>query len=464
MQQTILVVDDEKAIRNGLKDLLEDEGYQVILATSGEECLSLFSGENENGISAVLLDIWLPKIDGIEVLRKLKQLHPHLPVIMISGHANIETAVTATKNGAYHFVEKPFSEETMLLTLGNALHQSKLEAENVRLRQDVQRSQNRIIGDSPSFRLMMEQIERSAASDAWVLIHGENGTGKESVAHLIHEQSPRKDGPFVEVNCAAIPEELIESELFGHEKGAFTGATAKKIGKFDQADNGTLFLDEIGDMSLKTQARILRVLQEQHFERVGGTKTIHVDVRVIAASNKRLEDEIAAGTFREDLYYRLNVLQLEVPPLREREGDVDLLVLYFLEFFSNIYGHKAKQIQPEALDVLKKYRWPGNVRELKNIVERMMIMVSEPKISREDIPPAILLAVSEAEKNEDNAGDIDPGRIQGSFREAREAFERSWLKLRLEDNGWNVSKTAEAIKLERSNLHKKIKQLNIEAG
>ncbi|MEE8435682.1 MAG: sigma-54 dependent transcriptional regulator [bacterium] len=464
MQQTILVVDDEKAIRNGLKDLLEDEGYQVMLATSGEECLSLFFGDNESVVSAVLLDIWLPKIDGIEVLRNLKQLHPHLPVIMISGHANIETAVTATKSGAYHFVEKPFSEETLLLTLNNALHQSKLEAENVRLRQDMQRSQNRIVGASSSFTLMMEQIERSAASEAWVLIHGENGTGKESVAHLIHEQSPRKDAPFVEVNCAAIPEELIESELFGHEKGSFTGATAKKIGKFDQANHGTLFLDEIGDMSLKTQAKILRVLQEQHFERVGGNKTIHVDVRVIAASNKNLEDEIAAGTFREDLYYRLNVLQLEVPPLRERVGDVELLVPYFIEFFSAIHGHKPKQIQPEALEVLKKYRWPGNVRELKNIVERMMIMVTGPKISRENIPPAILNAVSEAEGSEDGAGGFDPGQFQGSFREAREAFERSWLKLRLEHNGWNVSKTAEAIKLERSNLHKKIKQLNIEAG
>ena len=464
MQQTILVVDDEKAIRNGLKDLLEDEGYQVMLAASGEECLSLFFGDNEHVVSAVLLDIWLPKIDGIEVLRNLKQLHPHLPVIMISGHANIETAVTATKDGAYHFVEKPFSEETLLLTLGNALHQSKLEVENVRQRPDLKRSQNRIVGASPAFTLMMVPLERSAASEAWVLIHGENGTGKESVAHLIHEQSPRKGFPFVEVNCAAIPEELIESELFGHEKGSFTGATAKKIGKFDQADHGTLFLDEIGDMSLKTQAKILRVLQEQHFERVGGNKTIHVDVRVIAASNKRLEDEIAAGTFREDLYYRLNVLQLEVPPLRERTGDVELLVPYFIDFFSNVHGHKPKKIAPEALEVRKGYRRPGNVRELKNIVERMMIMVSGPKISREHIPPAILNAVSEAEGSGDGAEDIDPGRFQGSFREAREAFERSWLKLRLEDNSWNVSKTAEAIKLERSNLHQQIKPPNIEAG
>ncbi len=463
-QHSILVVDDEVSIRNNLKDLLEDYGYTVVLAKSGEECLSLFQKNGDSEIDAVLLDIWLPKIDGIEVLKILKEIRPRIPVIMLSGHGSIETAVTATKYGAYHFVEKPFSDETLLLTLGNALRVSRLEAENVRLRSDVQRNQHEIIGESKSFKHMLEQIERSAASDAWVLIQGENGTGKESVAHLIHRNSPRNEGSFVEVNCAAIPEELIESELFGHEKGSFTGATAKKIGKFDQANQGTLFLDEIGDMSLKTQAKILRVLQEQRFERVGGNKTINVNVRVIAASNKKLEDEIAAGTFREDLYYRLNVLLLDVPPLREREGDVELLAPYFLEYFSKIHGHKAKILTPEAMAVLKQYQWPGNIRELKNIIERMMIMVAGDKIRNEDIPPAIQQAVNSRKEGGGEGGGFDLDGFKGTYREAKDAFERAYLSNQLHRNGWNISKTAEAIKLERSNLHKKIKQLNIEAG
>jgi two-component system, NtrC family, nitrogen regulation response regulator NtrX len=464
MAHTILVVDDEQAILGSVKDLLQDEGYQVALARSGEEALARFQSDGDPPIDAVLLDIWLPNMDGIEVLKQLKGQSGNLPVIMLSGHANIDTAVTATKHGAYHFVEKPFSAETLLLTLSNALRQSRLEQENVRLRTDMQRSQHRIVGNSVAFRRLLEQAERAAASEAWVLIHGENGTGKEAVAHTIHAQGPRKDGPFVEVNCAAIPEELIESELFGHEKGAFTGATARKIGKFDQANGGTLFLDEIGDMSLKTQAKILRVLQEQRFERVGGNKTIHVDVRVIAASNKLLEDEIAAGRFREDLYYRLAVLLLEVPPLRERSGDVDLLVPYFIEYFSQIYGHKPKQIAPEALEVLKQYKWPGNVRELKNIVERMIIMVSGDTIRTEDIPPAIRQAVGAAQEAGaagDGHGLTDWG---DTYREAKDAFERAFLRAQLERFNWNISRTAEAIKLERSNLHKKIKQLGIEAN
>ena len=463
-QHSILVVDDEKSIRNNLKDLLEDYGYKVELAKSGEECLTLFHDDGNPGIDAVLLDVWLPKIDGIEVLKTLKESRPRLPIIMLSGHSSIETAVTATKHGAYHFVEKPFSDETLLLTLGNALRVSQLEAENVRLRSDVQRNQHEIIGESIPFKQMLEQIERAAASDAWVLIQGENGTGKESVAHLVHQNSPRKEGPFVEVNCAAIPEELIESELFGHEKGSFTGATAKKIGKFDQANLGTLFLDEIADMSLKTQAKILRVLQEQHFERVGGNKTIDVDVRVITASNKNLEEEIAAGTFREDLYYRLNVLQLDVPPLREREGDVDILAPYFLEYFSKMHGHKSKKLTADALAILKDYQWPGNIRELKNIIERMMIMVAGEKIQKEDIPPAIRQAVNSRNEGTSEKAGVDLNGFDGTYREAKDAFERAYLRNQLHRNGWNISKTAEAIKLERSNLPNKIKQLNIEAG
>ena len=466
MKHTILVVDDEQSIRSSLRDLLQDEGYAVEMDENGEDCLARFQGDVDSPVSAVLLDIWLPKMDGIEVLKSLKRMQPTLPVIMLSGHGNIDTAVTATKNGAYHFVEKPFSEETLLLTLSNALRQSKLEQENVKLRASVQRSQHKVVGNSPAFQQLLDQIDRVASSDAWVLIHGENGTGKESVAHLIHEKSGRKDEPFVEVNCAAIPEELIESELFGHEKGAFTGATARKIGKFDQANGGTLFLDEIADMSLKTQAKMLRVLQEQRFERVGGNRTITVNVRVIAASNKNLTEEIATGRFREDLYYRLNVLQLDVPPLRERKGDVALLVPFFMEYFSSVHGHRPKRISKEALAVLEQYQWPGNIRELKNIVERMMIMVSKEEIGVEQIPPAILLAVGRQSPVATDAAPTMDALVpeNATYREARDAFERQYLRAMLEHHGWNISKTAEAISLERSNLHKKIKQLGIEPG
>ncbi|MCH7477032.1 MAG: sigma-54-dependent Fis family transcriptional regulator [SAR324 cluster bacterium] len=462
MKHTVLIVDDELSIRTSVRDLLEDEGFAVEEAKSGEECLRFLQPGSEKNIDAVLLDIWLPSMDGMEVLKTVKQSHPKLPVIMLSGHASIETAVIATKYGAYHFVEKPFSAETLLLTLGHALHETQLEQENVQLKQAVGRGPHQILGKSPVFLSLLEQTERAAGSNAWVLITGENGTGKESVAHLIHQNSQRKSGPFVEINCAAIPEELIESELFGHEKGSFTGATMKKIGKFDQAHQGTLFLDEIGDMSLKTQAKILRVLEEQRFERVGGNKTIQVDVRVIAASNKMLEEEIAAGNFREDLYYRLNVLLLEVPPLREREGDVALLVTYFLKFFAGVHGQKVKKIEKAALEVLKQYRWPGNIRELKNIVERMVIMVPGETIAVGNIPPAILQAVG---AGDGSAAEREPAgmvNLDLNYREAKDAFERAYLRTQLERNGWNISKTAETIKLERSNLHKKIKQLGIE--
>ena len=463
-KETVLVVDDEQTIRISLRGLLEDEGYAVDEADTGEKCLAFFQGAAQQRVDAVLLDVWLPQMDGIEVLKSLKSTHPDVPVIMLSGHANIETAVNATKYGAYHFIEKPFSADTLILTLSHALRESRLEQENVQLKQDVSRGQHEIVGKSEQFTRMMEQIDLAADSDAWVLIHGENGTGKESVAHLVHEKSPRSNGPFVEVNCAAIPEELIESELFGHEKGAFTGATAKKIGKFDQAHQGTLFLDEIGDMSLKTQAKILRVLQEQRFERVGGNKTIEVNVRVIAASNKQLEDEIAAGTFREDLYYRLNVLLLEVPPLRERIGDVRQLVPFFLDYFASVHGRKAKTIDPKALEILEQYEWPGNVRELKNIVERMMIMVPGNAIKPDDIPPAITQAVGRpAVAAEESENDGMPG-FEGTYKEAKDAFEKAYISAQLEKNRWNISKTAEQIKLERSNLHKKIKQFKIESG
>jgi two-component system nitrogen regulation response regulator NtrX len=464
MKHTILVVDDEQGIRDTLQDLLQDEGYAVETAASGEAALALFTPESPPPADAVLLDIWLPNLDGIEVLKAVRQMHPALPVIMLSGHANIETAVTATKFGAYHFIEKPFSTDNLLLTLSHALRESKLEQENRELRQNANRNQHDIVGQSPAYLKLMEQADRAAQSQAWVLIYGENGTGKEAVAHLIHEKSPRRAGPFVEVNCAAIPEELIESELFGHEKGSFTGATGRKIGKFDQANHGTLFLDEIGDMSLKTQAKILRVLQEQRFERVGGNKPIEVDVRVIAASNKKLEDEIAAGNFREDLYYRLNVLQLEVPPLRRREGDVRLLVPFFLDFFARLHGGKPKRIHPDALKLLEQYDWPGNIRELKNIVERMAIMSPAEELRPGDIPPIVVQAGGRP--GGDGAGAHPAAAVDfgGTYKEAKDAFERAFLKAQLDKHHWNVSKTAEVIKLERSNLHKKIKQYRLESG
>jgi len=465
IQHTILVVDDEQAIRSSVQDLLQDEGYKVETAASGEEAMARFGPDSPPPVDAVLLDIWLPNMDGIEVLKAVKQIHPALPVIMLSGHANIETAVTATKSGAYHFIEKPFSSDNLLLTLGHALRESKLERENQELRRDANRNQHEIVGSSPAYLKMMERVERAAQSQAWVLIYGENGTGKEALAHLIHEKSPRRSGPFVEVNCAAIPEELIESELFGHEKGSFTGAASRKIGKFDQADQGTLFLDEIGDMSLKTQAKILRVLQEQRFERVGGNKTIEVDVRVIAASNKKLKEEIAAGNFREDLYYRLNVLPLEVPPLRERIGDVRLLVPFFLEFFTRLHGVKPKRIQPEALKLLEQYDWPGNIRELKNIVERMVIMSPAEELGPADIPPIVTQAGHRS--GSDGAGTAASGLLADfgtTYKDAKDAFERAFLKAQLDKHNWNVSKTAEVIKLERSNLHKKIKQYRLESG
>ena len=461
MASTVFLVDDEQSIRSSIQNLLEDEGYRVETAESGETFMAALEDVQPD---AVLLDIWLPGMDGLEVLKLLKKTHTELPVIMLSGHGNIETAVTATKYGAYHFIEKPFAADALLLTLRHALKEVRLVKENTQLKVAVGRNQHSILGQSTPFLELMEQVERVAVADASVLIHGENGTGKESVANMVHEKSPRAQGPFVEVNCAAIPEELIESELFGHEKGSFTGANARKIGKFDQAHRGTLFLDEIGDMSLKTQAKILRVLQEQRFERVGGHQEIQVDVRVVAASNKRLEDEISVGNFREDLYYRLNVLPLEVPPLRERRGDVRLLVPFFLEYFAHSYGRKPPGVSIEAMAVLERYQWPGNIRELKNIVERMVIMSRKPTLEKQDIPPAVLNAVEGV-----GAGAVASGGPHSNlvaldipFKEAKDRFEKAYLEAQLKHHDWNISRTAEAIGLERSNLHKKIKQYQLQ--
>jgi len=446
MAETVLIVDDEPSIVQSLNGILSDEGFEVLSADGGRSALETIRGTIPD---IVLLDIWMPDIDGIETLKSIRELYPSLQVIMISGHGTIETAVKATKLGAYDFIEKPLSLEKVLLTIQNALNYNKLEAE-LDLFRERERQRYHITGHSKAIMEMKEQIRIVSPTNAWVLISGENGTGKELVAHTIHRLSQRRNKPFIEVNCAAIPEDLIESELFGHDKGAFTGATTMKRGKFDQAHEGILFLDEIGDMSIKAQSKVLRILQEQRFERVGGNRPIEVDVRVIAATNKNLEDEISRGSFREDLYYRLNVIPIRVPPLRERVDDIAELADEFLDEFSIDAKSQRKTLGPDALELLKKYSWPGNVRELKNLVERLAIMHSGAVIRADDIPSPF------------NTSRYKPGGEETLFsletlKEGREVFERQFISYKLEQFGGNISRTAEAIGMERSNLHKKIK-------
>ncbi|RME37832.1 MAG: sigma-54-dependent Fis family transcriptional regulator [Deltaproteobacteria bacterium] len=452
--RTILVVDDEASIRESLQGILQDEGYNPVFAENGEQALALLGSELPD---LVLLDIWMPGMDGLEVLERIKALYPDLTVIMMSGHGTIETAVRATKMGAFDFIEKPLSLEKLLLAIQNGLRVVDLAEENRNLKRQLGKDVE-IIGTSPAIQELKRQIEVAAPTSGWVLITGENGTGKELVARSIHAKSKRANGPFVEVNCAAIPEELIESELFGHEKGAFTGATSARRGKFDQANGGTLFLDEIGDMSLKTQAKILRILQERKFERVGGNRTIEVDVRVVAATNKNLEAEIEAGNFREDLYYRLNVLPFHVPPLRERREDIPMLAEHFLHYFCSQESRESKRLDAAALKALMNYGWPGNVRELKNIIERLVIMVPDAVITREHLPAGILRAKDDSRQAVYAA--LENGET--SFRAAREEFEKEFILRKLEEYDWNISRTAEAIEMERSNLHKKIKAYGIE--
>ncbi|MRR33618.1 sigma-54-dependent Fis family transcriptional regulator [bacterium] len=455
MNEKILVVDDEDSIRTSLAGILEDEGFRVMFANDGVTALDAVRKELPD---LVLLDIWMPRMDGIETLRKLKELYPALLIIMMSGHGTIETAVKSTKMGAYDFIEKPLSLDKLLVCIRNALGMMRLKDENETLRELAFR-ERQMTGSSPAMAKLKEQILLVAPSNASVLITGENGTGKELVARSIHFHSHRKDGPFVEVNCAAIPEELIESELFGHEKGAFTGAVAQRKGRFDLADGGTLFLDEIGDMSLKTQAKVLRILQERKFERVGGTRTIEVDVRIIAATNKVLEDEIRVGTFREDLYYRLNVVPFIVPPLRERRDDIPLLVEHFLEMFCRREGLERKMVTQEALEMLINCAWPGNVRELKNVVERLVIMTPGTSITASHIPESI--AYGDASRDA-GTGRLDAVLELASLREAREEFEKEFILQKLEEHNWNISKTAESIELERSNLYRKLKSYGID--
>jgi two-component system nitrogen regulation response regulator NtrX len=451
MARTILIVDDEESIIQSLDGILTDESFDVISASSGVAALETI---DEIMPDLVLLDIWMPDMDGIETLIKIKETHPHLQVVMMSGHGTIETAVKATKLGAYDFIEKPLSLEKVLLSINNALSYYRLE-EEINLLKEKDRDKYKITGESEAIGQLKEQIKIVAPTNAWVLISGENGTGKELVANTIHRLSKRNHKPLMEVNCAAIPEELIESELFGHEKGAFTGAGAMKKGKFDLAHEGTLFLDEIGDMSLKAQSKTLRILQEQKFERVGGSRTIHVDVRVIAATNKDLETEIEKGTFREDLYFRLNVIPMRVPPLRERIEDIPELITEFLKEISLNTNLESKEFSEGAIEILSKYHWPGNVRELKNLIERLVIMIPSKEIHAKDIP-------SPFNQESDIKEDLKSTLMADSYKEAKNNFEKAFIARKLREFNGNISQTAEAIGIERSNLHKKIKAYGLE--
>jgi two-component system nitrogen regulation response regulator NtrX len=444
----ILVVDDEPEIRRSLSGALEDEGYAVGDVESGEACMAaLPDGEFE----LVLLDIWLPGIDGMEVLSRIQELPlaDRPVVVVISGHGSIEAAVKATKLGAFDFLEKPLSLDKVSVVVKNALSHRNLALENSRLKGDAG-SRYRIIGDSVPMKALRQQLSLMAGTNGRVLIYGESGTGKELVAHAMHALSPRAAEGFVEVNCAAIPEELIESELFGHSKGSFTSAHENKIGKFQKADGGTLFLDEVGDMSLRTQAKVLRALEEQRFEPVGGPGSVQVDVRVVAATNKNLEEEIERGNFREDLFYRLNVIPFFVPPLRDRREDIPLLADHFLREFTTAYGRKPKELTPEAFAVLCEYHWPGNVRELKNLIERIVILNPQIRVDARHIP------LHAPRRQQDR-----PLDRFGSLQEVREAAEREYILKKLEETNGNVTRTAELLGLERSNLYRKMKTLGI---
>jgi two-component system, NtrC family, nitrogen regulation response regulator NtrX len=448
VKKNILVVDDESSIRESLSGILRDEGYEVSVATDGVTALKRVE---EDPPDLIFLDIVMPGIDGLETLQRLKERFPEIYVIIISAYGTIETAVKALKYGAFDFIEKPLSLEKVVLTVKHAFDFLKLNQENWLLREKIFPT-FRLDGISPSITQLKEDIERAAPTNASILITGENGSGKELVARLIHQKSRRSTKSLVEVNCAAIPEELIESELFGYEKGAFTGASSRKLGKFDLAHEGTLFLDEIGDMSLKTQAKILRILEEQKFERVGGSKTIEVDVRLIAATNKDLLGEIKKGNFREDLYFRINVIPLNVPPLRERKEDITVLANAFLNRFAKEQNMEEKKIDPEAMDILINYTWPGNVRELKNIIERLVIMTKEAVIKPDDIIQSL--------KGGSSSNDFTD-LFNLDLKEAKDTFEQHYIAYKLSQCGDNISKTAETIGIERSHLHRKIKSLKI---
>jgi two-component system, NtrC family, nitrogen regulation response regulator NtrX len=444
----ILIVDDEPDIRQSLSGVLEDEGYTAHAVESGEACLEDLA---RRPCELVLMDIWLPGMDGMEALARIQEIpFPDRPVVvMISGHGNIETAVKATKLGAFDFLEKPLSIQKISVVAKNAVEHRRLQIENGRLKEGSE-SRYRIIGESVPMKALRQQLALMAGTNGRVLIYGESGTGKELVAHALHALSPRAPEPFVEVNCAAIPEELIESELFGHVKGSFTSAHENKIGKFQKANGGTIFLDEVGDMSLRTQAKVLRALEEQRFEPVGASGSVQVDVRVVAATNKNLEEEIERGNFREDLFYRLNVIPFHVPPLRDRREDIPLLAAFFLREFTTAYGRKPKELTPEAYRILQDYHWPGNVRELRNLIERIVILNPQVRVDARHIPLNVTRRPADR-----------PMDRFGSLQEVREAVEREYILKKLEEANGNVTRTAELLGLERSNLYRKMKTLGI---
>jgi len=444
----LLVVDDEAGIRESLSLILQDEGYQVESAGSAEEALQRAA---IGDLEVVLMDVWLPGMDGLEALSRLQASARPPAVIMISGHSTIETAVRATKLGAFDFLEKPLSLEKVIVLVRNAIQQRRLQEENQTLRTELEQ-RYQVIGESVPMKALRQQIAVTAPTNGRVLIYGESGTGKELVARALHAGSLRSKSLFVEVNCAAIPEELIESELFGHIKGSFTGATEDKTGKFRKADGGTLFLDEVGDMSLRTQAKVLRVLEEQRFEPVGSNQTISVDVRVLAATNKNLEQEIARGAFRQDLFYRLNVIPFYVPPLRERKEDIPILSRFFLNEFSSTYGKKTRELSDTAMDILARYPWPGNIRELRNLIERLVIICPQARIEAHHLPPELFRGVAES-----------PQQPYSTLHEARSAYEREFILRKLQENRWNMTQTATVLGLERSHLYRKMKSLGIAA-
>jgi two-component system, NtrC family, nitrogen regulation response regulator NtrX len=446
---SILIVDDEPGVRSALSGVLKDEGYEVEAVESGEACLERLARQT---VDVVVLDVWLPGMDGLATLARMRERQIDTQVVIISGHGNIESAVRAIKMGAFDFVEKPLSLEKTVLVVRNALRQRRLEAENQALRAKVD-AQHTLVGDSYAIEQLREQIAMAAPTNGRVLIMGENGTGKELVARNIHALSRRRAAPFVEVNCAAIPEELIESELFGHVRGAFTGAIADRRGKFEAAHGGTIFLDEIGDMSLKTQAKVLRVLQEQVMEAVGGSARIRVEARVLAATNKDLRIEIREGRFREDLFFRLNVIPIFVPPLRDRPEDIPLLADHFMAQMAREYGRRPKAFERDAITVFQQYAWPGNVRELRNVVERLMIMVPGDRISSRDL--------SFLEQSISSPPDTARPATLAPLHDARDQFERDYILRALAQQHGNISRTAEVLGVERSNLYRKMKGFGI---
>jgi two-component system nitrogen regulation response regulator NtrX len=447
MSDSILIVDDERGIRESLSAVLRDEGFTAEAVASGEECLQALA---KRGYACVLLDVWLPGISGLETLKQMRESDFDAAVVIISGHGNVETAVRATKLGAFDFIEKPLSIEKTVLTVRNALRQRQLERANAEMSAELS-AEYAMVGQSVAMRALRKQIAVVAPTDGRVLISGESGAGKELVARAIHAQSRRAAAPFIEVNSAAIPEELIESELFGHVKGSFTGATAAKKGKFELADGATLFLDEVSDMSANVQAKVLRVLEEQRFEPVGSNTPINVDVRVIAATNKRLDEEIEKGTFRADLFFRLNVIPFEVPPLRERMEDLPLLIEHFNQRFANAYGRKPKKFDPEAIELMQRYSWPGNVRELRNTIERVAILHQDHRVSVRDLPAF---------------GDAEPPASSyrfPSFKEASDAYHREFIQRKLDEAEGNISRAAELMGIDRSHLYRRMKALGIAA-